>query len=105
MLRDSTPRYVGPSVGQFVGLSPFYFFGVFWVLSIRLLPRCPSDLLQHATKIVTVLGGTVSFAVLAMRPMKEGTKMLMSNECGDNATVESLLLSMLLSRILSMTLY
>ena len=43
----------------------------------------------------------MSFIVLAMRPMKEGTKMLMSNECGDNAIVESLLLSMLLSHILS----
>ena len=33
VLRDSTPRYVGPSVGQSVGWSvgrsPFYFFGVF----------------------------------------------------------------------------
>ena len=33
MLRDSTPRYVGPSVGRsvgwLVGRSPFYFFGVF----------------------------------------------------------------------------
>ena len=31
----------------------------------------------------------MSFTVLAMRPMKEGTKMLMSKECGDNAIVES----------------
>ena len=34
VLRDSTPRYVDPSVGRLVGwspfyLSPFYFFGVF----------------------------------------------------------------------------
>ena len=28
-LRDSTPRFVGLSVGQSVGLSPLYFFGVF----------------------------------------------------------------------------
>ena len=49
------------------------------------------------------LEGTVSFSVLAMIPMKEGTKMLMSYEWGDNAIIESLLLSMPLSRILSMT--
>ena len=29
VLRDSTPRYVGPSVGRLVGRSSFYFFGVF----------------------------------------------------------------------------
>ena len=29
VLRDSTPRYVGPSVGWSVGRSPFYFFGAF----------------------------------------------------------------------------
>ena len=29
VLRDSTPRYVSPSVGWLVGRSPFYFFGVF----------------------------------------------------------------------------
>ena len=42
----------------------------------------------------------MSFSVLAM---KERTKMLMSYEWEDNAIVESLLLSMLLSQILSMT--
>ena len=46
---------------------------------------------------------TVSFTALAMIPMKEGTKMLMSYECGDNVIVESLLFSMLFFRILSMT--
>ena len=29
VLRDSTPRYVGPLVGWLVGRSPFYFLGVF----------------------------------------------------------------------------
>ena len=29
VLRDSTPRYVGPLVGWLVGRSSFHFFGVF----------------------------------------------------------------------------
>ena len=46
VLRDSTPRYVGPSFGWSVG--PLFTFSAFLSsLSIRLLPRCPSDLLQH----------------------------------------------------------
>ena len=43
VLCDSTPRYVGPLVGwlvgQLVGRSPFYFFGVF-----ELLGRCWGEL-------------------------------------------------------------
>ena len=42
------------------------------------------------------------FTALAMIPMKEGTKMLMSYECGDKVIVESLLFSMLFSRVLSL---
>ena len=52
VLRDSTSRYVGPSVGPSVGWSvgPLFTFSAFLrSLSIRLLPRCPGDLLQHCS--------------------------------------------------------
>ena len=52
VLRDSTTRYVGPSVGWSVGwlVSPLFTFLAFLsFLSIRLLPRCPSDLLQDCS--------------------------------------------------------
>ena len=53
VLRDSTPRYVGLLVGRLVSWSVswcvgslFYFLAF---LSIRLLPRCPIDILQHCS--------------------------------------------------------
>ena len=47
--RDSTPRFVRPSVGRLVGLSvgrsvTFYFFYVYYFLTLLLLPKCSSDL-------------------------------------------------------------
>ena len=52
VLRDSTSRYVGRSVGRSVGrlVGPLFTFSAFLsFLSIRLLPRCPSDFLQHCS--------------------------------------------------------
>ena len=39
MLRNSTPRFVGPLVGRLVGLSPFYFFYVFAVFGLTALAQ------------------------------------------------------------------
>ena len=52
VLRDSTPRYVGPSVGQSVGrlVGPLFTFSAFlsyFILPLR--PKCSSDLLQHCS--------------------------------------------------------
>ena len=45
VLRDSTPRYVGPlvgsAVGWSVGWSPFYFFGVFELFEHTALTQMP----------------------------------------------------------------
>ena len=42
VLRDSTPRFVGPSVGWSVGRSPFYFFSVFELFE----PTAPAQMLS-----------------------------------------------------------
>ena len=53
MLRESTPRFVGPSVGLSVcpsvgpSVGPsitLYFFGVNGVFALLLLPKCSTDL-------------------------------------------------------------
>ena len=52
VLCDSTPRFFGLSVGWSVGRSvgPLFTFSAFLnFLSIRLLPGCPSDFLQHCS--------------------------------------------------------
>ena len=42
VLRDCTPRYVGPLVGPLVGQSPFYFFSVFEIFE----HTAPAQMLQ-----------------------------------------------------------
>jgi len=42
VLRDSTPRYVGPLVGRSpLYLSPFYFFGVFELFELTAPAQMP----------------------------------------------------------------
>ena len=56
MLRDSTPRYVGPLigwlvgrlVGRLVGWSPFYFFSVFELYE----PTAPAKLLWRLSPVL-----------------------------------------------------
>ena len=49
VLRDSTPRFVGPLAGRSVGWSSFYFLAFLSFLSLLLLPKCSSDLLLHCS--------------------------------------------------------
>ena len=53
VLRDSTPRYVGPLVRRSVGWSPFYFFGVFELFEptalVTISSTAPAH--PHATRV------------------------------------------------------
>ena len=72
VLRDSTPRFVSRSIGRSVGRSvgPLFTFLAFLSFSsIRLLPRCPSELLQHcscplASDKGSCVSGLVLFSIL-----------------------------------------
>ena len=110
VLHGSTPQFLlRRSVASFLTL--YYAFCSFWPhcschndqVTSNMAPAHPP--VTVVAVYLALLKGTVSFTVLAMIPVKEGTRMLMSYECGDNAIVESQLPSMLLSQILSITMF
>ena len=76
VLRDSTPRYVGPSVGRLVGLSvPFLLFRRFWAFWAH--SSCPDDPVTfsstapahpHATRVAVYPALFLSFSLPPLHP-------------------------------------
>ena len=65
VLRDFTPRFVGPSVGPSVRPSHFTFSALMGVLALLLLPKCSTDLNYGPCPPARDWGSRVSGLVLS----------------------------------------
>ena len=74
MLRDSTPRFVGPSVRRSVGPSHFTFSAFMGFLAIPLLPKYSTDLKYGPCPPARDWGSRVSGLVILplLGPLKAG---------------------------------